>query len=189
MSGKRGLFLLAGSFIAGRATLPACPVPAILKRSFCSALTKRVGALRVEEVEKILGEVRAQDVNSIYVGNHCEWAEYMVLATGKSDWHVRNIAQAILHNIKQKKKNNKDGDEIYLPGIEGRQGGKWLVIDTGSVIVHALHENAREYYDLDSLWRNRGPSNQLEDLENSLKKGSRRRTRPLTSINYKRAEV
>uniref|UniRef100_A0A0D6R413 Ribosomal silencing factor RsfS n=1 Tax=Araucaria cunninghamii TaxID=56994 RepID=A0A0D6R413_ARACU len=130
--------------------------------------------LTLEEVDKILRDVRALDVKTIYVHNQCEWTDYMIFATGKSDWHIRNIAQALVYKVKQKQKG---ADQLVLPAVEGHQGGKWLVVDTGSIIVHALDENARAYYDLESLWtkeRTSKGSNQLQELENSLKKVRRK---------------
>ncbi|CAN1152365.1 Protein Iojap-related, mitochondrial [Linum perenne] len=41
---------------------------------------------------------------------------------------------------------------MMLPSVEGQEGGNWIVIDSGRVIVHALDENARAYYKLENLW-------------------------------------
>ncbi|RWW35072.1 hypothetical protein GW17_00000124 [Ensete ventricosum] len=79
------------------------------------------GFLELDEVEKILGDVKADDVRVISVRGQCDWTDYMVVATGRSTWHVRNIAQALIHKA-------------------------------GNVIVHALEEKARAYYNLESLW-------------------------------------
>ncbi|XP_072148384.1 protein Iojap-related, mitochondrial-like [Setaria viridis] len=85
--------------------------------------------LELPEVEKVLRDVRAGDVRIFPVGvggvHGGACADYMVVATGRSDWHVCNIAQALL----------------YKP----------LVI-SGSIIIHALEERAREDYDLESIW-------------------------------------
>lgn len=37
-------------------------------------------------------------------------------------------------------------------GVEGQDTGQWILLDFGDVIVHVLHEQARDYYDLDGLW-------------------------------------
>lgn len=143
---------------------------------------KYLKLLTIDEVEKVLTDVRAEDVKKINVHKQCEWTDYMVFATGRSNWHVRNIAQALRYKVKQKQKG---ADRMILPGIEGREGGKWLVIDTGSIIVHALDENARAYYDLESLWtkeRLSKGSNQVQELQDSLKKVRRKR-------NNKKADV
>ncbi|PRQ16414.1 hypothetical protein RchiOBHm_Chr7g0183971 [Rosa chinensis] len=46
----------------------------------------------------------------------------MVLATGRSTWHVKNIAQALIYKAAQR---------VVLPTVEGKEGGKWIVIDFG----------------------------------------------------------
>ncbi|KAB5544646.1 hypothetical protein DKX38_012758 [Salix brachista] len=102
--------------------------------------------LDLNEIEKVLTDVRADDVKVIPAKKHAEWADYMVIATGRSTWHA-----------KQKQKGAR---RMTLPSVEGQEGGKWIVIDSGlsplydvsKVIVHALDEKARAYYNLESLW-------------------------------------
>eukprot|EP00899_Mesostigma_viride_P029503 jgi/Mesvir1/9738/Mv12203-RA.1 len=40
-----------------------------------------------------------------------------------------------------------------LPGIEDPDSRDWLLVDAGSMVVHLMSERAREYYQLDKLWR------------------------------------
>ncbi|KAL5205964.1 hypothetical protein ABZP36_034173 [Zizania latifolia] len=98
--------------------------------------------LELSEVEKVLSDVRAGDVRVFPVGegglHGGSCADYMVVATGRSDWH-----------IKQKQKGS---DRILMPSVEGQQAGKWIVVDSGSIVIHTLEERAREYYDLESIW-------------------------------------
>ncbi|KAL1113287.1 hypothetical protein V6Z11_D02G180600 [Gossypium hirsutum] len=101
------------------------------------------------QVEKVLSDVRADDVAVVPVGNQCDWADFMVIATGRSPWHVKNIAQALIYKVKQKQKGAK---RMVLPSVQGQETGKWIVVDSGRVIVHALDENARAYYNLENLW-------------------------------------
>ena len=52
----------------------------------------------------MLRDVRAGDVRVFPVGegglHGGACADYMVVATGRSDWHVRNIAQALLYKAR-----------------------------------------------------------------------------------------
>ncbi|XP_076944101.1 protein Iojap-related, mitochondrial-like [Bidens hawaiensis] len=108
--------------------------------------------LKLEEVEKILSDVRADDVRVIPVNNNnnqSAFTNFVVVATGKSQWHVRNIAQALIYKVKQKQTGAK---RMLLPSVEGEEGGNWIVIDSGSLVVHALDEKARAYYNLEQLW-------------------------------------
>lgn len=57
------------------------------------------GLLNLEEVKKILDDVHADDVKVIPVPKHYDFADYMVVATGRSEWHVRNIAQALIYRV------------------------------------------------------------------------------------------
>uniref|UniRef100_A0A2N9FS08 Protein Iojap-related, mitochondrial n=1 Tax=Fagus sylvatica TaxID=28930 RepID=A0A2N9FS08_FAGSY len=86
-----------------------------------SSFTTNKAFLDLEEVEKVLSDVRADNVKVLPVPNHCDWADFMVVATGRSSWHVKNIAQALIYKA-------------------------------GRVIVHALDEKARDYYNLEGLW-------------------------------------
>lgn len=58
---------------------------------------ENVGLLNLQEVEKVLSDVKADDVRVIPVRSQCAWTDFMVVATGRSAWHVRNIAQALIH--------------------------------------------------------------------------------------------
>lgn len=53
--------------------------------------------LELQEVEKVLNDVRADNVKVIPVQKHCPWTDFMVIATGKSSWHLRNIAEALIY--------------------------------------------------------------------------------------------
>ncbi|KGN62362.1 protein Iojap-related, mitochondrial [Cucumis sativus] len=124
--------------------------------------------LDLKEVETILNKVKADDVKVIPVRKDCDWADYMVFATGRSTWHVKNIAQALIYQIKQKQKGAR---QLVLPSVEGQEEGKWIVIDSGKVVVHALDENARSYYNLESLWSTETPpDDSAQDLDRALVK-------------------
>lgn len=78
-----------------------------LNRSLCSSVINAtntngksrhvVELLNLEEVEKILRDVRADDVRVIPVRKQSEFTNFVVVATGRSQWHVRNIAQALIY--------------------------------------------------------------------------------------------
>ncbi|XP_004310047.1 PREDICTED: protein Iojap-related, mitochondrial [Fragaria vesca subsp. vesca] len=138
-----------------------------LHQTFTSAAANE-GLLDLHEVERVLSDVKADDVKVIPANNHSEWADFMVLATGRSTWHVKNIAQALIYKSKQKQKG---APRLVLPTVEGQEGGKWIVIDSGKVIVHALDENARAYYNLETLWTAKPTEKEpIQDLEKAFVK-------------------
>ncbi|KAH0671198.1 hypothetical protein KY289_025691 [Solanum tuberosum] len=213
--------------------------------------------LKLEEVETILRDVKADNVKVFPIPKHCDFADFMVVATGRSAWHVRNISQALIYKaayrssiprhlreggtepldevcspeagvgvmfsekektnkaeghgitlfcdsaallvsfkesshcsiwvsktdeggltvifsfknhynshlkyelainqerggifvkVKQKQKGSK---RMLLPSVEGQEAGNWIVIDSGKVVIHALDEKVRAYYNLEKLW-------------------------------------
>ena len=74
-----------------------------------------------------------------------DFTEYFVLCSGDSDTHVRALAEYISDTLK------KDYKTKYFHR-EGYEYGHWIILDYGSVVVHILESEAREYYELERLW-------------------------------------
>ncbi|KAI3467670.1 hypothetical protein Pfo_024333 [Paulownia fortunei] len=143
-----------------------------LNSSDSNSIEKNKELLSLAEVEKILNDVGADDVQVIPAPSRCEFTDYMVIATGRSPWHVRNISQALVYKVKQKQKGAR---RMLLPTVVGQEGGKWIVIDSGTLIVHAVDEKARAYYNFEGLWTT-NPSNieHTQDLEKAFVKVRRK---------------
>lgn len=71
-------------------------------------------------------------------------ADYFVLISGTSQRHAKGIAEKIRDRAKQ------NGEPPL--GVSGVEGGDWVLLDFGAVIVHVFFEPIRQYYDLDGLW-------------------------------------
>lgn len=86
---------------------------------------------------------KALDVKVLEIQRLTSIADYLVLATGRSDKQAQAIADSVKKGLK------KYGKAL---DVEGLREGNWIVIDYGDVIVHVFHEEIRRYYDLDGLW-------------------------------------
>jgi ribosome-associated protein len=73
-------------------------------------------------------------------------ADYFVIASTTSD----RQAKAILDDVRTKVKQAFD---VRLLHIEGEPATGWVLIDYGDVVVHLFSQEAREYYDLEGLWK------------------------------------
>jgi ribosome-associated protein len=88
---------------------------------------------------------KAVDILLIRVEEVSSLADWFVIATGLSDVQVRAIARSVEDKIEE--------STGRLPlRREGQTEGRWVLLDYGEVIVHALTPDERRYYDLESFW-------------------------------------
>ena len=74
------------------------------------------------------------------------FAEYFLLCSGQSQPQLRAIGEAVEERLERA--------GYKFSHREGKAGSaEWLLLDYGSFIVHIFSERAREYYDLERLWR------------------------------------
>jgi ribosome-associated protein len=71
-------------------------------------------------------------------------ADYFVICSGRSDTQVQAIADAIAHDSTER--------GLRPLAIEGREQGRWALLDYGDVVVHVFYTPVREFYDLERLW-------------------------------------
>jgi len=89
-------------------------------------------------------EKKALDVEIVDVGGKVDYADYLVLMTGRSDRHVAAIAGSVEEFLKQ------NGSRAI--SVEGLPAARWVLIDLVDVVVHVFLEESRALYDLDGLW-------------------------------------
>jgi len=88
---------------------------------------------------------KALNVEIIDVRGKVDYADYVVVMSGRSDRQVGAIAKGIQTDLKQKY-------GVACLGVEGLPQGSWALMDFGDVIVHIFHRDTRGYYDLEALW-------------------------------------
>jgi len=58
--------------------------------------------------------------------------------------------QAIVDAVEEAMREQADTKPLRR---EGNGPGRWVLIDFGDVVVHAQHDEERDFYDLERLWR------------------------------------
>jgi ribosome-associated protein len=96
---------------------------------------------------------KALDVKVLKIKAISSIADYLVLASGRSDRQVQAIADSV-----------KTGLKPFDSAIdtEGYDEGRWIVVDYGDIIVHIFQEEVRSMYNLDELW-GRAPQLEIPD--------------------------
>lgn len=97
-----------------------------------------------EGVLAALADRKARDVVAMDVRPLTTITDFMVVAGGTSDRHVRSLAEAVTEAAR------KLG--IRPLGIEGLPAAEWVLVDLGDVVVHVMQPEARAFYQLEKLW-------------------------------------
>jgi nicotinate-nucleotide adenylyltransferase len=96
------------------------------------------------QVRHSLDEDKAEDVVVIDLKGKSSFADYMVIASGRSNRQVVAIAEHLADRLKQ-------AGHGYIP-VEGKQVGDWVLIDAGDVVVHVFRPEPRAFYGLEKMW-------------------------------------
>jgi ribosome-associated protein len=95
-------------------------------------------------VSGALEDLKAVEVHMLDVRHLTTVTDTMVVASGRSDRHVRAIACAVVEQCK------KAG---FRPiGVEGERSGEWVLVDLADLVVHVMLPRVREFYNLEKLW-------------------------------------
>lgn len=104
--------------------------------------------MKIEELKKLvistLEDMKAEDILVLDVKDKTSVTDWIVVASGSSSRHVKSMANNLLSTAKEAGANPL--------GCEGQEEAEWVLVDLGDVIVHVMQRQAREYYDLESLW-------------------------------------
>ena len=90
-------------------------------------------------------EKKAIGIEILDVSGKVDYADFLVIMTGRSDRHVHAIATGLEESVRLKKK-------VAPLSMEGLTAASWVLIDFGDVVVHVFQEDARRLYDIEGLW-------------------------------------
>ncbi len=102
--------------------------------------------MQAEELKNLavaaLEELKGVEIAVIDVRGKTSIADFMVVASGTSDRHVKSLADSV--SVKAKEAG------VRPLGVEG--GAEWVLVDLGDVVVHVMLPRTRDYYNLEKLW-------------------------------------
>ena len=95
-------------------------------------------------VIEALDDVKAKDIVRLDVRDMTTVTDYMIVASGTSNRHVK----ALVDNVTEKAR-----EAGHRPiGVEGADGGEWVLLDLQDTLVHVMLPKVREFYNLEKLW-------------------------------------
>nr|WP_026596241.1 ribosome silencing factor [Methylohalobius crimeensis] len=92
-----------------------------------------------------LDDLKAKDVATIDVRGKTSVTDYMVVASGTSERHVRALAENVVEKLSE--------HHMKPLGVEGQHARDWVLVDAGDVIVHVMLPETRAFYQLEKLWQ------------------------------------
>jgi ribosome-associated protein len=110
--------------------------------------------MNVSQLEKVvvnaLADIKGRDIEVINTARLTPLFERIVIACGDSNRQVRSLARNVEDKVRA-----AGGDII---STEGEDGGEWVLVDLGDIVVHVMQPAVRSYYNLEELWGGKGPA-------------------------------
>ena len=110
--------------------------------------------MKLRQLEKIvvsaLEDIKGHEIEVINTSKLTSLFESIVIACGDSNRQVKSLARNVQDKVREA------GVEVI--STEGEEGGEWVLVDLGDVVVHVMQPAIRSYYNLEELWGGKGPA-------------------------------
>lgn len=104
-----------------------------------------------------LEDLQAIDISLIDVRSFTSITDYMIIASGSSNRHVKALTDNLLMVMR------KSGNNPF--GVEGTEQCSWVLVDFTDIVIHIMQASAREFYDLETLWSKAGRKLAIQGVE------------------------
>jgi ribosome-associated protein len=94
---------------------------------------------------RALVEKKAGDLRVLNVSEQSSITDYLVLATGTSEPHLRALRVELEKAL--------DSAKVHIVGMESVPESGWVVIDAFDVMIHLFSADRRDHYGLENLWK------------------------------------
>ena len=104
---------------------------------------------RAKGLARAAAEAAADKIATTIVGIDVSGAlplsDIFVIVSAESERQVASIVDEVEERVRLA------GAKVLRR--EGNREGRWVLLDFGDIVVHVFHEDERNFYDLERLWR------------------------------------
>ena len=99
----------------------------------------------LKSVVMALDAKKAEDLRVLDVSKQSSITDYLVLANGNSEPHLRALRIELEKVL--------DDQKVRILGMDTTRGSGWMVIDAFEVMVHLFTAENRDKYRMELLWK------------------------------------
>ena len=89
-----------------------------------------------------LEDAKAEEPVALDVREQTTVTLYMIIASGRSDRHVRGIADLVAERVRAAR----------AARVADEASRDWVLLDLGDAVVHVMLPETRAFYSLEKLW-------------------------------------
>ena len=112
-------------------------------------LKTKIGEEKVREIVFAAGELclekKGNDVVVLDLREVSQMTDYFLITSGFTDIHVRAVSDYVEEQLLEK-------HDVKPWHVEGRESGRWVLLDYVDFVVHVFQPEARDFYQLEKLW-------------------------------------
>lgn len=98
------------------------------------------------EIAQLMEDGKGENVVVLDVAKLNSWTDIFVIVTVNSSAHWKGLQKSALEYAKE------NDLQVHLTHRKMSDGDDWNLIDLGSIVIHLMTSEAREFYELEKLW-------------------------------------
>lgn len=99
----------------------------------------------IEACCQALDDTKADNILVLYLGEKSSITDYYIIASGMSKPHLKALSRTVDEIL--------DARKVEPLIIDSEPNSGWVVVDAFDFMVHLFIPELREYYNLESLWK------------------------------------
>ena len=107
----------------------------------------------ISDLIHLVDQKKAENIRLYDVAEHNWMTEHVLVVGVKNKIHLK----AVLEDIEQFLDSIQPLEDLFAtPRVSGDPNSGWVIIDLNSIVVHCVDQEARDYYQMDSLFESQG---------------------------------